>query len=113
MTRMTTITFAAAALFAMAATAPASAAPLRASQQISYADLDLDNEAGSRTMLARIRNAAFELCGGRWGAVSLREHARTRACTEAKVERAVYTIANPTLTQLYLRRPVRVTIERS
>lgn len=88
--------------FGLLALAPASAATIeRASQRVSYADLNLDHQAGAEVMLHRIRNAADWVCGDRIGRMSLREHLALRACVRAAMNKGVSDVGRPVLTTLF------------
>jgi UrcA family protein len=90
------------AAFGLLAFSPASAATAeRASQRVSFADLNLDGQAGAEVMLHRIRGAADAVCGDNFGRLSLRDFVRIRACSRAAMTKSVTDIANPTLTALY------------
>jgi UrcA family protein len=88
--------------FALLAVSPASAATIeRASQRVSYADLNLGNQAGAEIMLHRIRSAADAICGDRFGRMSLRRHERIRACSRAAMNKAVQDVGSPILAELF------------
>jgi UrcA family protein len=71
------------------------------SRSVSYADLNLDNEAGARAMLRRIRHAARDVCDDTWGRTSLRQRSYVRACVREAMERAVAELDRPVVTALY------------
>jgi UrcA family protein len=90
------------AAFGLLAFSPASAATIeRTSQRVSYADLNLDHQAGAEVMLHRIRSAAETVCGDRFGRMSLLEHARIRACFRAAMNKGVSDVGSPVLAALF------------
>lgn len=90
------------AAFGVMALSPASAATIeRTSQRVSYADLNLDHQVGAEVMLYRIRSAAHAVCGDSFGRMSLREHARIRACSRAAMNKGVSDVGSPVLTELF------------
>lgn len=106
MQRSLLLALASAATFALMAAAPADAAVIhRTSVRVSYADLDIDNQAGAAALLGRIRSAARAVCGDYSGPISLRARAAIRQCENARVEKAVTDVNNPALTALYSGRP--------
>jgi len=90
------------AVLGLVALSPASAATSeRITQRVTYADLNLDNQAGAEVMFHRIRSAANQACGDRFGPMTLREHMRIRACSRAAVEKSVSDVGSPVLTELF------------
>jgi UrcA family protein len=75
--------------------------------RVELGDLDLENPADARTLLARIEKAAYRACGGNpkftWSYHLL--PARTvkvyELCREAAVRRAVDQVGRPQLAQVY------------
>ena len=88
--------------FGLLALSPASAATIeRTSQRVTYADLNLDHQAGAEVLLHRIRSAADAVCGDRFGRMSLRQHATIRACSRAAMNKAVSDVGSPILAELF------------
>jgi UrcA family protein len=88
--------------FGLLVLSPASAATVeRTTQRVSYADLNLDHQAGAELMLHRIRSAADAVCGDRFGRMSLREHAGIRACSRAAMNKGVSDVGSPVLAALF------------
>jgi UrcA family protein len=69
---------------------------------VSYADLNLNGEAGARTLYGRLRMAATQVCAPFRGD-SLREKTNWRECFEPAVARSVAEIDEPVLTAYHLR----------
>lgn len=96
------LAIAACGAFALLALSPASAATIeRASQRVSYADLNLGHQAGAEVMLHRIRSAADAVCGDHFGRMSLRRYQRIRACARAAMNKAVQDVGSPILAELF------------
>jgi len=70
------------------------------SVKVSRAGLDLNTEAGARTLLKRIEHAAAEVCGGEPNN-RLDRFQKFRPCTREVVQRTVSGINSPTLTSVY------------
>ena len=88
--------------FGLLALSPASATTIeRNSQRVSYADLNLDHQAGAEVLLHRIRTAADAVCGDRFGRMSLRRHATIRACSRSAMNKAVSDVGSPVLAELF------------
>lgn len=71
------------------------------SVKVSYADLDLAEAAGARTLYARIQSAAREVCGPQPGVLDLREAAHYQACHAQAVARAVNRVGSDALHALH------------
>ncbi len=71
------------------------------SQRVSYADLNVDSEAGARVLLRRIRAAAENVCTLDTPLTSARAHRIARACVSDATRRAVTAIDRPALTAVY------------
>ncbi len=111
MQRPILLTLASAAAFGLMALAPAAAADLeRAPQRIAFAELDLNDQAGARTMLGRIEFAANSACGERAGPMTLAERGAIRSCVRQKTERAVSDVNNVNLTALYYQRRPNISV---
>ncbi len=84
---------------------------------VSYADLNLNGEAGARVLHGRLRMAAAQVCAPLRG-TSLRERTNWRDCVDPALARAVAKVDEPMLTAYHLRRtgtsepPSRVATER-
>jgi UrcA family protein len=95
------------ALLAFAAIAavsvPAAADPVMQSYsvRVAHADLDLGSEAGARTAIARIEQAAAQACGKRPAPRLIGATQTHRACLADVTLKAVETINAPVLTALY------------
>lgn len=101
--------FAAAAALALSLAASAQAAPPASrfdpdivSVRVPLIDLNLNHEAGARTALQRIRNAARQVCGDPSPSL-LHQSARYRDCQRDAVDRAVATLGIPTVTAVNAR----------
>ncbi len=93
-----------ATLSAIAASHPATAggqsgSPETRSTRVSYADLDLQGEAGARTMFQRIRHAARSVCetnlDGEWNGRVV-----YFACVRNATDQAVAKLNNPLVTAM-------------
>ncbi|MDX2237767.1 MAG: UrcA family protein [Hyphomonadaceae bacterium] len=95
---------AAAALALMAFAAPASAAP-RGAQEVSivvsYADLDLNHEAGARRLIQRVESAAERVCGYDNGVRGLSARRAYRACVQETMADALAPMSHPVVAQLF------------
>ena len=87
-------------LLAMAATAGAAAtaqagAPAEATQAryadvvVKFGDLNLENEAGTKVLYARLKNAASRACGNAPATRELGRWTQYRTCVDSKLDRAV------------------------
>lgn len=92
----------------MAIPAIASATPFineadRAAVRVSYADLDLSNEAGLATLYARLRSASLAVCGSRSfiETGSLEQLAQNKRCYQSALSKAVARIDNDKLSELH------------
>ena len=68
--------------------------------KISYAGLDINTEAGAKTLLHRIQRAAGEVCGGE-PSNRIDRFKTFRPCVKDVVQRTVSGIDSPTLTAVY------------
>ena len=75
----------------------------RAAVRVSYADLDLSNEAGLATLYARLKSASLAVCGSRSliKAGSLEQLAKNKRCYEGALSKAVARIDNDKLSDLH------------
>jgi len=73
------------------------------SKKVTYADLNLDKEAGAIVLYQRLQIAARQVCGGRTLALkgSLREAAEKNACYQDTLDAAVNRIDNQTVNDLH------------
>lgn len=84
---------------------PAAAEPARPAGEpdisqvkVAYSDLDLARSAGADAMIARLRQAAWQVCGPTPSPRELRKMARYRACSRAALEAAVTGVNAPLVT---------------
>lgn len=68
---------------------------------VSYADLNVNAEAGARTLYSRLRMAARQVCAPLRG-TTLMEQTRYRECFGPALARSVAEVDEPTLTAYYL-----------
>jgi UrcA family protein len=69
------------------------------SMKVSYADLDLNTQAGAATLYGRIRGAARQLCG--YEGSTFTDKAIWSECFKRAVGDAVAKVNSPQLTALY------------
>ena len=74
------------------------------SVRVSYADLDIADAAGARTLYARIKSAAREACGPEPAVLDLRDAAGYNACYEQAVAKAVNRVGSEQLQALHAAR---------
>ena len=70
---------------------------------VNYADLNVNGEAGARTLHGRLRMAAAQVCAPLRGN-SLRERTNYRECFDPALARSVEKIDEPMLTAYHLSR---------
>jgi UrcA family protein len=70
---------------------------------VSYADLNLNGEAGARVLHGRLRMAAAQVCAPFQG-TSLRERTNWRECVDPALARAVAKVDEPMLTAYHVSR---------
>jgi UrcA family protein len=89
----------------LAAHAGEPASPNRVATRVvvSYADLDITDEAGVRTLYARLRSASEKACGGEPSSRELAQRARYRACYDRVLNKSVHRIDSDTLQALHAR----------
>ncbi len=68
---------------------------------VSYADLDLTDAAGARTLYARLKAAAQEACGSEPSLRDLRSTAEYKACYEGALNKAVHGVDSQRLHALH------------
>jgi UrcA family protein len=71
------------------------------SVKVSYADLDITDAAGARTLYARIKSAAREACGPEPAVLDLRDAAGYNACYEQAVAKPVNRVGSEQLHALH------------
>lgn len=85
-----------------AVVAPASAMQTETNvQRVSFADLNLNSQAGATVMISRIHNAARIACGDRHGVMTLAERRAIRTCRTTAEQNAVAELNHPTVTAMY------------
>lgn len=85
----------------MAGVAPAAAETAANARRVSYADLNLHDQADAAILLRRLDRAAQRACGDHHGRMPLRERVEIRRCAADAVEQAVAALNQPTLTALF------------
>jgi UrcA family protein len=70
-------------------------------QTVYYADLDLRRDAGARTLLARIRGAATNVCEPDPSIHDLKDQWNHRICLYDAVSGALHVVDNPRVADLY------------
>ena len=75
----------------------------RAAVRVSFADLDLSNEAGLAALYARLKSASQAVCGSRSliEAGSLEQFSQNRRCYQSALSKAVARIDNDKLSELH------------
>lgn len=68
---------------------------------VPYSDLDLNREAGAKTMMFRIRAAATDACGGQPNIREMRERKIFKGCFRQAVAEAVDQLGAPLVTAAY------------
>ena len=71
------------------------------SLSVSYADLNLNEDAGTQTLYQRLRGAAGQVCG-EVHSKAPREISDNRACFEAALDRAVRKVGNQNLLTMHV-----------
>jgi UrcA family protein len=69
-------------------------------KRVSYAGLDLDSDAGARTLIRRLKSAAEQVCEPLAGE-RLEQKQRWRECYEHALTHAVRDLNHPQVTLLY------------
>jgi UrcA family protein len=75
-----------------------------ASVVVGYSDLDLTDAHGARTLYARLRAAAREVCGTKPDPRELRQYANYEACYSRALHKAVHRIDSERLHALHAER---------
>jgi UrcA family protein len=96
-----TVALALVALLAGSLSGMAHATAVRGVQQqvVSYADLNLENDADAAILFSRIESAARKVCGVHIGPVPLELQFNLRMCAEEATARAVNDVNAPLLTR--------------
>jgi UrcA family protein len=74
---------------------------VNAAVKVSYADLDLTDTAGARTLYARLKSAAREACGPEPSVRDLHDTADYRSCYEYALNKAVHGVDSQQLKALH------------
>jgi UrcA family protein len=90
---------------ALPARAQSDSANKTTSLKVSYADLDIQHDAGARVLLARLRHAANEVCAPAPDR-ELSSVAQFEACFKSALDGAVSQVSSATLSGLYAGMPV-------
>ncbi len=73
--------------------------------RVSYADLDLQSEAGAQTLVKRLSRAAIDACGGKpvSGPIAIQVAEKTvfEACRKSAIRDAVQTVDRPMVTAAF------------
>jgi UrcA family protein len=97
------------ALAAPAASFAASADGQAPTLSVSYRGLDLSQPQGAKRMIARLDKAAAEVCGASsFSARDYQRAVRSSACYQDSMNRAVATLASPTVNAVYRERALTV-----
>jgi UrcA family protein len=98
--RIACIVLAAAPIAMVAGGAQAQQADAPAHMTVSYADLNLNSDAGIAVLYRRLRHAARQVCGD-WDTTSLSRGLEAMACINKAMSQAVAQVNSPMLTSLY------------
>lgn len=108
--RMLLVGIAAVLPFAVQAGEPARAQLAVNSVVVSYADLNLSEEAGARTLYARLKRAAQQACGHRPPPVELKASRAYQDCYESALTKAVNRVDSQQLYALHAGRGRQTTV---
>jgi UrcA family protein len=96
------------ALFALSVTLLGSASARAADANVAvnrvsvfYGDLDLSKQAGAKLLLARIKTAATEACGGRPDSREIAQMDNFQSCMRMAMDSAVTRLGNAKVAELY------------
>ena len=92
------------AVFAFSLPAIAAADELKGrTEKVTYADLDVEKEAGAEVLYRRLQQASKRVCGVESikSAGSIREVSQQQQCYRSTLDQAVAKIANPALTSIH------------
>lgn len=99
--RVAFVVLAAAPITMLASVAPAQqSADARPQMTVSYADLNLNSDAGIAVLYSRLKNAARQVCGD-WDTRDLSRGLAATACINKAMSQAVAHVNSPMLTSLY------------
>ena len=99
--RMLLIGIAAGLPIASQAGEPVSAKHIESNVVVSYADLDLSDPAGARTLYARLKRAAGKACGHQPPPLDLRASKEYQDCFESALTKAVKRVDSQQLYALH------------
>lgn len=68
---------------------------------VPYGDLDLDNPAGAKTMMFRLRNASMQACGGQPFILEVRERRIFKTCLRQTMAAAIDDLKSPQVAALF------------
>jgi len=108
--RMLVIGIAAGLPFAAQAGEPAGAKRIESSVVVSYADLDLANPAGARTLYARLKRASAKACGHQPPPLSLRAAKEYQDCYGSALNKAVKRVNSQQLYALHAEQERQMTL---
>ncbi|HET6566233.1 MAG TPA: UrcA family protein [Xanthomonadales bacterium] len=108
--RMLLLGIAAALPLATQAGEPASSQLTVSSVVVSYADLDLNNPAGARTLYARLNQAAKKVCGHRPPPMELHALKLYQSCFDSTLNKAVKRVDSQQLYALHAERSRQSTV---
>jgi UrcA family protein len=102
MNRSIVYAFAFATFAAAAASAQAGGASSPKMQiVVSYGDLNVASEAGARALLGRIEAASRKICGSEPDIRDLKGHGLYASCVKSSMDRAVASLPQPAVAELY------------
>ena len=71
-------------------------------KEVSFADLNLNNDAGAATLLKRLTLASRSVCGGETdGPLNVNRGSSAFACRKATLQKAVADVNHPMVTAMY------------
>jgi UrcA family protein len=86
----------------MAATPAAAQSVETESVRVSYADINLESDAGAERFLRRLERAANQVCGAGIGRrMTLQEHREIRKCRSGALEQAVADLGHYNVTSRF------------
>ena len=88
-------------LSGQSASAQERGAYINASQSVAYGDLDLNTEPGAATLVRRLQNAAYRVCGRPSRERGLVERQQAQACIDAAMRDAVAATETATVSAQY------------
>jgi len=92
------------------ASEPTRTQPIEISIVVSYADLDLTNPVGARTLYARLKRAAGKACGNRPSPLELRAAKEYLDCYNLALTKAVNRVNSQQLYALHAERGRKTTL---